>query len=137
MEDDSLTIIFEGAERFWAIKRKLVVPKTDIVRAIWEEQVAIPRAELGWRIGGANLPGILAAGRFWGTGGKNFVYLNHPSTEHGGMWQLPVNRGATISFQHVLELELRNQPYYRYLFTVDKPDIAERIIAWWRNDIPV
>ena len=134
IDDDILTIRFQGFEQFWAVKRKLVLSKTDIVRATWEEQVAIPRSELGWRFGGSNLPGVLVAGRFWGESGKNFVYLNKPSTDNGGMWQLPVNRNAVVSFQHVLELELRNQPYRRYLFTLDKPDIAESIVAWWRNN---
>jgi hypothetical protein len=123
MEDTALKIVFEGAEQLWALKRQLRIEKVDIVRADWEEVEVLPRHELGWRVGGTGLPGILFAGRFAGSDGLNFVYLRHPLRGTGG-YQL----------NHVLTLELRNRNYKRVFLTLDKPDIAERIIAWWNSN---
>ena len=124
IEDDSLTIIFQGAEQLWAIKRKLVLPKPSVTNVIWQEGVQLPRTELGWRIGGSAIPGVLFAGRFVGREGRNFVYLLHPQ---GWVRQVRV--------KHVLTIELKDYPYRRLFFTVDKPDIAEQIIAWWSSNI--
>jgi hypothetical protein len=124
MEDDSLAVIFEGAEQFWALKRRLVISKMDIAHAEWVEGELLPRHELGWRVGGTGLPGVLYAGRFAGSSGLNFVYLQHPMREAGG-----------VKLHHVLTLELRDNRYKRLLLTIDKPDIAERIIAWWSNNV--
>lgn len=122
--DDTLSILFEGSEQLWAIKRQLVVPKAKIERAVWQPVLAIPRAELGLRIGGAAIPGGLFAGRFWGMQGKNFVYLQHTK---GFMKEVDV--------QNVLQLDLRDSSYRRLFFTLDKPDIAEQIIGWWSSNV--
>src|SRR5437870_1740594 len=94
MEDDSLTVIFEGGEQFWALKRRLVVPKADISHAEWLEGELLPRHELGWHAGGTGIPGVLYAGRFEGRDGLNFVYLQHPTRGVGG-----------VKLRHVLTLE--------------------------------
>ncbi len=124
IENDTLTITLEGVERFWAIRHKLVVPKLSIERATWDESTNIPRKELGWRIGGTAIPGILLAGRFLGSEGRNFVYLEHA-------------RGflRAIQVEHVLMLELHDYPYRRLFLTVNDPDIAEQIVAWWSSSV--
>ena len=124
LEDDSLTIIFEGVEQLWAFRRKLTIPKLDITHAVWQEGVSIPRRELGWRIGGTALPGILFAGRFMGFEGRNFVYLQRPR----GMF-------GDVQVAHALTLEVKNCPYKRFILTIDKPDIAQSIITWWSGNV--
>ena len=124
IDDDTLTVIFQGSEQFWALKRQLEIPKVNIVRARWQQAATIPRRELGWRIGGSALPGLLFAGRFVGSQGMNFIYVQRP---HGLF--------GDIKFQHVLTMELRHSTYKRLIFTIDKPDIAEQIIAWWSSNI--
>jgi len=124
IKDDTLTISLEGAEQFWALKRKLVVPKVNIVRATWQEDAVIPRRELGWRFPGSFLPGLLLAGRFIGRRGSNFVYILRPQGLFGD-----------IKINHLLTLELRNSGYKRLLFTINKPEMAEQIIAWWSSNV--
>ena len=124
IEDDVLSIIFEGGEQFWAIKRRIVLPKVNIANVTWQEGAQIPRKELGWRIGGTAVPRFLLAGRFAGGQGKNFVYL-----------QKPLGYFGHIQVKHVLTFELVHSSYKHMFFTVDKPDIAESIIGWWSSNI--
>lgn len=124
IEDDALTITFEGVEQLWALKHRLVVPKVNISLAIWQEGVVIPRSELGLRIGGTAIPGLLYAGRFVGSSGANFVYL-----------QRARQQGLAVKVRHVLTLELKHSHYQRFIFTIDKPDIAEHIITWWSGNV--
>lgn len=124
IQDDMLTITFQGVEQFWALKRRLVVSRADITKATWQEDVQLPRTELGWRIGGTGFPGVLFAGRFAGSEGRNFVYLLRPLG-----WLM------TVRVKHVLTLELKDYPYRRLFFTVDRPQIAEQIIAWWSSNL--
>jgi hypothetical protein len=123
IEDDTLTIIFEGVEQLWALRRTFIVPKVNIMRAMWQETFTIRRWDLGWRFGTA-MPGILFAGTYIGNAGRNFIYLQRPQGFFG-----------EIKFQNVLVLELRNAGYRRVLITVNKPEIAEQIIAWWSSNI--
>jgi hypothetical protein len=124
IDNDTLTIMFQGTEQFWALKHKMVVPKVNIVRAQWQQATTVPRRELGWRFGGTALPGLLFAGRFMGSQSTNFVYVQRPQGLFGD-----------LTFQHVLTLELRNSGYKRLFFTINKPDIAEQIIAWWSGNV--
>ena len=114
-EDDSLTITLEGGEQFWALKRKLVIPKTKIERMDWEQAFAIPRRQLGWRIG-TFIPGWLMAGYF----GSSFVYIQGVQGLFGD-----------ISAKHVLTIQTRDFQFPRIFLTVNNPDIAEQLIAWW------
>ena len=122
IDDDSLTIEFEAAEQFWALKRQLVLPKANITSLTWEEEWSIPRKELGLRMGGSAIPGGVFAGRFWGGGVKNFLYVQHTR----GMF-------GKIRMPHVLIITLKKYPYHRMLFTVDDPDMAEQIVNWWSS----
>lgn len=124
LEDDTLTVFFEDMEQVWALKRKLVIPKINITNVLWQEGVQLPRTELGWRLGGTGLPGVLFAGRFVGHEGKNFVYLLRPQG-----W------AKAVRVRQVLTIELKDYPYHRLFFTVNKPDIAEQIIGWWSSNV--
>jgi hypothetical protein len=121
LEDDSLTITFEGAEQFWALKRKLIVPKASIKHVDWSESFAMHRRELGWRIG-TSIPGWLFAGRFISKQGENFVYLQQPKGLLGD-----------IEARHVLTVDLLDHSYKRLFITVNDPDIAGQIVVWWSS----
>jgi len=119
IDDDILTIQLQGAEQVWAIKRQVVVRRANIVLAQWHEVLAVPRGELGWRFGTA-IPGGLWAGRFTARGAHNFLYVQRTSGIFG-----------TIGMNHVLVLDLRDSEFQRLYLTVDDPDMAGKIIAWW------
>jgi hypothetical protein len=123
IEDDTLTVTLDSGEAFWALKRKLVVPKVNIERITWKEQFITTRRQLGFRVG-TLLPGRLFAGRYYAHDGANFLYLIRPQGLFGD-----------IKANHVLVVELRDFAYRRLLLTVDDPDMAEQIIAWWSGNV--
>lgn len=116
--DDDLTIRLDGGEAFLALKRQLVIPRSAIVQAVWQEEYVTHRSRLGWRIG-TLLPGYLFAGTFLGPDGRNFLYLQGAQ----GWFQ-------EVTAQHVLRLELTDYPYRRVLITVQDSDMAEQIVDW-------
>jgi hypothetical protein len=119
IDDDRLTITLEGIEVFWTLKRKLVVPRSHVVQAVWTEDFVISRGELGFRFGSV-IPGYLFAGTFVGaTHGRSFLYMEHAR----GLLQ-------HIGAPHILQLQLRDQPYDRILVTVDDAAMADQIVAW-------
>jgi hypothetical protein len=118
IDDDVLTIQMEGGEAFWAIKRKLVVPRSAIAQAVWQEDFMTHRARLGWRFG-TLLPGHLFAGTFVGPDGRSFLYMRGAQGWFGD-----------ITARHVLRLELAGHPYRRVLVTVDDQEMAEQIVDW-------
>lgn len=119
VEDDSLTIELQGGEQFWALKRKLVVPRSSITGIKWHQTLIIPRREVGFRFGTA-IPGGLWAGHYYARGSKNFLYVNR-------------TRGllGDITMAHVLVFDLSDYDFQRLFLTVDNPDMAEKLIAWW------
>jgi hypothetical protein len=123
IDDDILTIKFEGLEQVWAFKRRLIVPRIKIERAVWQPGVVLPRGELGLRVGGTGLPSVLYAGRFAGRDGLNFVYLKRPQYDHG------------VKLANALTLEMRDYRYQRIILTIDDPAMATDLIAWWSGNV--
>jgi hypothetical protein len=67
MTGDSLIVHINGADKLWAIKDSLQVPLANVVRAVGASEEA--RSWLhGIRVGGAHIPGVLSAGRFYSQG---------------------------------------------------------------------
>lgn len=121
IDNDVLTVTLKGGEQFWAIKRKLEVARVQIIGLQWHDTLVIPRRELGWRFG-TLFPGVLFAGTFLGSYGRNFLYVQHASGLFGN-----------ITMPHVLIFELADHAYKRIILTVDDPDMATQLIAWWRG----
>jgi hypothetical protein len=123
-EDDGLTITFEGAEMFWALKRRLVVPRTQITDLSWHLEYVLPQRIL--RLAGTDIPRILWAGRFIGGGKRFFLYVQRP-------------RGVTWSHNpqpmpNVLVITLRDNRYIQIIVTC-QPDIGPQLEAWWRSPL--
>ena len=115
LSEDALTITLEGWERLWALRRRLIIPRAKIVHAEWHGEPFEIHA--GLRLAGTGLPGVLAAGTFYGQGMKQFLYLRRPKG-----W-----RRATAA--NVLVLDLHDMFYHRVLVSCAQAD-ATRIGAW-------
>jgi hypothetical protein len=119
-EDDELTIELQGAEKFWALKSKLVIPRANITDLQWQPNFTAPRT---WRLAGTDLPGNLWAGRFYGSGQKYFLYVHNP---RGLTW---FRRPSQL--QNILSLTTHDYPYAHILLTC-QPDIGASLLNWWQ-----
>ncbi|MGH7241509.1 MAG: hypothetical protein ACREGB_04395 [Candidatus Saccharimonadales bacterium] len=119
VEEDTLTITLEGGEQLWALKRKLTVPRSSITGLQWHDTLVLPRREVGFRVGTA-IPGGLWAGRYFAPGRRNFLYVQRTR----GLF-------SDITLSHVLTFQLVDQPFQQLFLTVDNPDMAEKLVAWW------
>jgi hypothetical protein len=121
-EDSGLTITFEGAEMIWAVKRKLVLPRSQIVDLRWEAGYVLPWRML--RIIGTDLPWVLWAGRFAGGGHRAFLYVQRPVGVTWGRNPQPM--------PNVLVLNLRDNRYDQVIVTC-QPAIGSQLTDWWRG----
>jgi hypothetical protein len=112
--EDTLTVVFEGWERLWAMRRRLIIPRAKIVHAEWHGE----RFEIhaGLRLAGTAVPGVLAAGAFFGQAMKQFLYLRRPQG-----W-----RRATAA--NVLVFDLDGMFYHRVLLSCCEEEAA-RVVA--------
>jgi hypothetical protein len=115
LSDVALTIALEGWERLWALRQRVVIPRTNIVQAEWHAEPFAVRAWL--RLFGTAMPGAIAAGTFYGQGMKQFLYLRQP---RGWRHAMAAN---------VLVLDLHDMFYHRVVLSCAEADAA-RVIAW-------
>ena len=115
LNEDALTITLEGWERLWVLRRRVIIPRGKVVHAEWHREPFELHA--GLRLAGTALPGVLAAGTFFGQGMKQFLYVRRPQG-----W-----RRATAA--NVLVLDLHDMFYGRVLVSCRETDAA-RVIAW-------
>jgi hypothetical protein len=66
---DTVDITFVGLERILSLKDRLILPMDDIVSAR-VRPVAELKQQLGWRVGGAYWPGLVATGHYTVRGRK-------------------------------------------------------------------
>jgi hypothetical protein len=74
--DDQLTVDLQGIDRFWALRRRISVPLRH-VRSIARTPYRTWRPA-GFRLLGAELPGLLRVGRFSYRGQRVFWDVHHP-----------------------------------------------------------
>jgi len=115
LNGDELTVALEGWERMWALRRRLIIPRGKIVHAEWHGEPFAPRTSL--RLAGTAVPGVLAAGTFYGQRMKQFLYLRRPQ----GFIR------ATAA--NVLVLDLHDMFYGRVVLSCAEAD-ARRVIGW-------
>jgi hypothetical protein len=115
LSDDALTIALEGWERVWALRRRVIIPRGKIVHAEWHAEPCEIHVSL--RLAGTGLPGVIAAGTFFGQGIKQFFYIRRPQG-----W----TRGTAAN---VLVLDLHGMFYSRVVLSSSEEDAA-RVIAW-------
>jgi hypothetical protein len=103
----AVTIKLHGAEKFLAIKSKIIIPLEKIKKVSTEQATPLwfPEARLG-----THLPGVFMAGTFWlRKGGKTFYYAK--------------------DFSNCITLNLKNHDYAKVILEVggDKDEIASKI----------
>jgi len=72
----ALHIEFQGFERFWALKRRLVIPFENISSLEFHDTWQRPNSGAWLRLGGTFLPRILMAGRYRYTSEQYFAYVS-------------------------------------------------------------
>jgi hypothetical protein len=114
---DALTVALEGWERVWALRRRLIIARANIVRAEWHPEPFEIKVWL--RLAGTGVPGVVMAGTFLGQGMKQFLYIRRPQG-----W----SRGTATK---VLVLDLHGMFYGRVVLSCGEADAA-RVVAWAR-----
>jgi hypothetical protein len=100
IEADALRVTFRGIHRLWTLRRRLTVPLAHIIDA--RRDASLASSSPGWRLLGAELPGVVAAGRFVKDGERAF-------------WDVVDPDKAVV-------IELRGERYARLVLEVDEPD---------------
>jgi hypothetical protein len=100
LTEDSLIVEIGGLDRFWALKSRLEIPLANVVNA---EPAGAEAAKWwrGLRLGGTDIPGVIAAGRFYSHGQWVFWDVHDPA--------------------RAIAIELRDQRYDRLVIEVEDP----------------
>ncbi len=98
---DALIVDIRGADRLWALKSRLEIPLVHVTGAGSAETEAGKWLH-GVRLVGTEVPGVLAAGRFYSHGSWVFWDVHHPAKAIG--------------------IDLRDEHYSRLVVEVDDPD---------------
>ncbi len=101
-----LTVKFRGIHKFWTLRRRLEVPLEHVVDARMDP--ALAASSPGWRLLGADLPGVAVAGRFISNGERAFWDLRNPT--------------------NAVVIELRGERYKRLVLEVDDPETVVEAI---------
>ncbi|MGH7196090.1 MAG: hypothetical protein ACREGA_04945 [Candidatus Saccharimonadales bacterium] len=121
--EDNLTIELKGWERLWALKMRLVLPRSEIENLEWTPEFFDRDRAL--RLGGTGASKWLYAGRFRvvKTHEWLFLYLRRPKgfTAIGGF-------GA----KNALIVTMKSGKYKQIIVNC-QPDIGASLVAWWRG----
>jgi len=119
--DDSLTIEFQGGEMLLALKRRLVIPRENIVDLKWLPEYDYQGMLL--RIGGTGMPKVLYAGRFFDVRTKErlFLYVRRPES---------FKFSGSVAGANMLVIKTNDFPYAEVLLTCE-PDIGASLMNWW------
>lgn len=123
-DDDKLTITFDLGEMVWALRRRLIIPRSSITSMDWTPQFNY-EGQRFFRIGGTNLPGLLYAGNFYSAAGWYFLYLVRPRSRS-------LMAGGIFSAPNVLDIATQDFRYKRIMLTC-REDIGVSLINWWHN----
>lgn len=125
-EEDALTIKLQGMEMVFSLKRRLVLPRANMVELLWTPEYNFH--DLLLRLAGTGVPRVMYAGHFRDVDTKEnvFLYLRLPKG-------LRVNR--TMSDANVLAVTMRDYPYGK-VFVTCRPDIGQALVKWWKGSMP-
>lgn len=105
---ETLIIRMEGADRLWALKSQLAIPRAHLVGA--EPAEAEAREWIhGIRLGGTHIPGVISAGRFYEHGRLVFWDVHNP--------------------ERAIAINLRDERYSRLIIEVEDPAAALNAIS--------
>jgi len=107
IEGDLVQFDVRGADKFWALRKRLSIPIAHI-RAVQVD----PKVARGWwhglRIMGSNIPGILTAGTFYQQGELVFYDVHDP--------------------ERTIVLELEHETYKKLIVEVEDPQADRKVI---------
>ena len=98
---DALIVDIRGADRLWALKTRLEIPLGHVTGAGSAEAEARKWLH-GVRLVGTEVPGVVAAGRFYSHGEWEFWDVHHPAK--------------------AISIDLRDERYSRLVIEADDPD---------------
>ena len=104
---DALIVDIRGADRLWALKSRLEIPLAHVTGA-GPAQAEARKWLHGVRLVGTEVPGVLAAGRFYAHGKWVFWDVHHPAKAIG--------------------IDLRDERYSRLVIEADDPENQVRRI---------
>ncbi len=104
VHDGEIEFIVRGWHRFWALRRRVVVPQAAVVAVRRDPQYA--RRPNGWRLLGTYLPGAIAAGHYLGRRGREFWDVSRP--------------------ENALVIELQGHRFARLVVEVEAPEAVLR-----------
>lgn len=116
---DQLCVEFEGWEKLWALKRRLVIPRTAVVEVdFWNQEPVLQDFRGYLRIPGTAVPWRFVAGSFWREASREFWYVRF---RQAGLLTIELQKGAF--------------PYDRLRLSCD-PLTAQAVADWWRGAQP-
>jgi len=104
--DNQLIIDLKGIDRFWALRRRISAPLMH-VRSI-ERTTHRTWRPAGFRLLGAEVPGLLRVGRFSDRGERVFWDVHHP--------------------ERSVEIKLLSEPFDRLIVEVENPEETTRAV---------
>lgn len=102
---DTLIVVMEGLDRLWALKSRIDVRLERVEHIEHDPSVGFPGL-IHIRMPGTYVPGIIAAGTFYGNGNRTFWNVRNPA------------RAVVIT--------LRDGQYDRLIIEVEEPDETVR-----------
>jgi hypothetical protein len=113
---NQLTIVLEGFEQVWALKRRIQIPHFAIQEVDFIAQQPVMKDLWGyWRVPGTSLPWRFMAGSYLRKGEREFWYLR---MQQAGVLIITLKPG-TLNYSKV-----------RVSCT---PEIAQSIADWWQE----
>lgn len=100
IDGDHLVVHIHGIDRFLSFKGSLSIPLQHVSGA--SRAPEIPRLDVGVKLVGAGIPGLIRAGSYMGKGGLAFWDVRH--------------------HEKAIMIELHDEEYARLILEVDDPD---------------
>lgn len=114
---NDLIITLEGAERFWAVKSKIILPRASIAD-IEYDPARPPKKMLAlqfFKLPGSVLPGIMFAGTFVKRGERDFWYIR-------------------MRYDGVISIKTKKDSFnYDRIMLSCSAEIAQDVVDWWKD----
>ncbi len=104
VEDASLIVTMEGADKLWALRSRLEIPLAHVRGARADPTFARDHGYQGLKLGGARVPGVITAGTFRQGGAWVFWDVHDPD--------------------QAVVIDLADERYTRLVIGIDDPESA-------------
>lgn len=107
LDGDKILFDVEGLHKLWALKSRLVIPRSHIRGA--QRDASAVRGWKGWRAPGTSVPGLITAGTFYVDGKRIFWDVSNPDK--------------------AIVVELEDERYNELIIEVEDPDAVVNALA--------